>query len=446
MDRRTFVVGVSTGVTTGLAGCAGEDLDLSPDTGADSDDDAESDRRSEAAAEAATEDFLQALADGDAERQGELVHDDATGFSTSTDEYSLTINEVASHTIAEIAEQHDESISESEIEDANQRLQDRTNEIGADDSAQVYFDIDVEDDSEEGYLFLVEDDGEWLIYDDGIGVELEADDTEPEDSPETTPEAATEDFLQALADGDAERQEELLHQEATGFSTSTEEITLTIHEVASHTIAEIAEQHGESISESEIEDAKDSVGERITEIGATDYAHVYYEFETEQFGTEEGYLFVVQDGGEWLIYDDGIGVELEDDEETQQEVSNRLQIQSAVGNVTEDETVDEVRLTVAKAPGSDAIDLEAVSYQFDTNDSSVLSADQISVIVAETDDTEITDRADRYQLSFTAPTHFDSELDSGDRLTIDLTTASGASTVKELRVPDSLVDRDAVVL
>ena len=135
-------------------------------------------------------------------------------------------------------------------------------------------------------------------------------------------------------------------------------------------------------------------------------------------------------------------------EESQQQVSDRLQIQSASGNVTGNETVDEVNMTVTKAPGADDIQLLNVSYQFVTSDDvedGVLEVDNITEITAETEDEVITDRADRYRLSF-GQSDLGGELDGGDRVSVTLTTAQGASTRDELRVPDSLVDRDAVTL
>jgi len=59
----------------------------------------------------------------------------------------------------------------------------------------------------------------------------------------------------------------------------------------------------------------------------------------------------------------------------------------------------------------------------------------------------ITDRGDRYQIVLDN-TQFPEEeaLEPGDNALVTLTTAAGASTVTELRVPDSLVDRDAVSL
>ena len=137
-------------------------------------------------------------------------------------------------------------------------------------------------------------------------------------------------------------------------------------------------------------------------------------------------------------------------QETQQQVSDRLQIQSTTGNVTGDETVNEFNLTVTKAAGAGDIDLRNVSYEIITDDdidNGVIGEGdtEISNITAENTDQVITDRSDRYRLTFIAE-DTDSELDPGDSVTITLTTAAGASTVEELRVPDSLVGRQAVSL
>ena len=136
-------------------------------------------------------------------------------------------------------------------------------------------------------------------------------------------------------------------------------------------------------------------------------------------------------------------------EETQQQVSDRIEIQSATGVVEDDENVTAVNLTVTKAPGADDIQLLNTSYQFVTSDTvedGVLEEDQISNITAETDDEVITDRADRYTLDFNAENDLQGNLTGGERVSVTLTTAQGAATRDELRVPDSLVDREAVTL
>jgi flagellin-like protein len=148
-------------------------------------------------------------------------------------------------------------------------------------------------------------------------------------------------------------------------------------------------------------------------------------------------------------------------EESSQQVADRIQIQSATGTVEQvnstgvidgsgDTTakVTEVNISVTKSPGADDIQLENVTYEFVTSDqviTNVVGSDQVSTITAATDDNVITDRADRYALNFSS-TDLNGNLDGGDKVTVTLTTASGASTVTELRVPDSLVDKSAVKL
>jgi len=136
-------------------------------------------------------------------------------------------------------------------------------------------------------------------------------------------------------------------------------------------------------------------------------------------------------------------------EESSQQVSDRLQIQSATGNVTTAGDIDSLNITVTKAPGADDIQLENVTYEFVTSNqviTDVVAPGQISAITSSTTDNVITDRSDRYQLEFNSTDHFNNNFQGGDRVTVTLTTAPGASTVTELRVPDSLVDRQAVSL
>ena len=140
-------------------------------------------------------------------------------------------------------------------------------------------------------------------------------------------------------------------------------------------------------------------------------------------------------------------------EESTQQVSDRIEIQSATGDV-DNESVTDVSLTVTKAAGAGDIDLSDVTYEIVTDDEVVtdtISDDElnnnedIANITSETADTVITERSDRYQITLDSG-QIGGELEGGDRVTVTLTTASGASTVTELRVPDSLVDRQAVSL
>ena len=144
-------------------------------------------------------------------------------------------------------------------------------------------------------------------------------------------------------------------------------------------------------------------------------------------------------------------------EESSQQVADRLQIQSATGVVEgsgSDASISAINLTVTKTPGAGDIQLENVTYEFVSEDEVIAdvvngtsSGSSIGVITASTpEDTVITDRSDRYLINFTTADIFAEEPTGGDQITVTLTTAAGASSVSELRVPDSIIDREAVTL
>ena len=136
-------------------------------------------------------------------------------------------------------------------------------------------------------------------------------------------------------------------------------------------------------------------------------------------------------------------------EESQSQVSDRLVVQSATGNVT-DRQVRTVNLTVKKGAGSDTINLANTSYEIVRRngvDTGILGDDdtEITNVSARTDDLFITDQTDRYKLTFVIE-NSNAYLNPSDSMTITLTPASGASTMVEVRVPDSVAGRDTVRL
>ena len=142
-------------------------------------------------------------------------------------------------------------------------------------------------------------------------------------------------------------------------------------------------------------------------------------------------------------------------EESTQQVADRIQIQSATGTVndsTDPASINKTNLTLTKSPGAGDIQLDNVSYQIVTDDevvTGVFTDDGVTIgsISAETEaDNVITDRSDRYEVQFNNSKVLSEDIGGGDSVQITLTTAAGASTVAELRVPDSLVDRNAVSL
>jgi flagellin FlaB len=132
---------------------------------------------------------------------------------------------------------------------------------------------------------------------------------------------------------------------------------------------------------------------------------------------------------------------------------------STSGDVDSQE-VDVLRFIVALAPGSDPIDLEQTSIQFigeqgeatdtgadlngGTNRGDITNIQGVSGNV-------LTDNSDRAEVAIdldetdnSLNTQF-SALSENERLTVVVTTASGATTEKEIRVPTTITSDDSSV-
>lgn len=278
------------------------------------------------------------------------------------------------------------------------------------------------------------------------------------------PEDAVEQYFTALSDGEVEAANDAVHEswpEISDDELDSETITIVelyLEEMSVRELIETEHDPEDDELEEAVADIQAEIDDELDEIGAEDHAVVSYTVtfeEDEREETDEGMFLLVEEDGEWLLYANSLpslsSPAEATGEETQQQVSNRLQIQSATGSVTEtagDNVVDEVNVTVTKSPGSDDISLGEVSYEFVTDDvteTDLIDTSQIDII-SGTDDNEITDRSDRYQLVFDATDHIGGPIQEGETARLTLTTAEGASTVTELRVPDDLDDRGAVSL
>jgi flagellin FlaB len=131
-------------------------------------------------------------------------------------------------------------------------------------------------------------------------------------------------------------------------------------------------------------------------------------------------------------------------QESTAQVSDRIQIVSQSGNVTGAQEVDKLQFVVAKAPGSGFIDLNRTTIEVigsqgqDTVQVESLSTDVENILGAEND--VLTDSSDRALVTVDATSDLDgySALQEGDRLAVTFTTASGATTTAEIRVPTTL--------
>ena len=140
-------------------------------------------------------------------------------------------------------------------------------------------------------------------------------------------------------------------------------------------------------------------------------------------------------------------------EESTQQVSDRIQIVSTSGDVDGSQDVDVLRFVVALAPGADPVDLEQTSVQFigeggeatasgvDLDDG---DGDGDIADIQGLDSNVLTDNSDRAEVVIDLSADDNSintefaPLTEGERLTAIFTTAAGASTEKEIRVPTTL--------
>ncbi|ELZ44152.1 flagellin domain-containing protein [Halorubrum coriense DSM 10284] len=153
-------------------------------------------------------------------------------------------------------------------------------------------------------------------------------------------------------------------------------------------------------------------------------------------------------------------------EESTSQVSDRIQVVSTSGNVTETGSstgnfvVDNVTFVVAKAPGAGNVDLDETTIQIigDQGQNSTQVSDLTTSSILDVENNVLTDNSDRAAIylnvssndlsnSDTTGGDFDNygALDPGEDLTVTFTTASGASTTKEIRVPTTLTSDQSSV-
>ena len=141
-------------------------------------------------------------------------------------------------------------------------------------------------------------------------------------------------------------------------------------------------------------------------------------------------------------------------EESTQQVSDRLQVVSQSGYLNDPTTgtVDHLEFVVARSPGADNIDLNEVSAELIGADGQAtfqLSAAEVAIdIFTGGSNNVITDTSDRAEISIALTSNNDItgvssdlgySLSEGDSLTVSFTTASGATTTTEIRIPSTVV-------
>jgi len=120
----------------------------------------------------------------------------------------------------------------------------------------------------------------------------------------------------------------------------------------------------------------------------------------------------------------------------------------------DDGQIDTLEFVVAQAPGADSIDLQEVSVEligsdgqetFNLDDSAV----DKRIFTSDNGDTVLTENSDRAEVNIAltsdgeigdATDNLDYDLEEGDDLSVTFTTAAGATTTSEIRVPSTIVE------
>jgi flagellin FlaA/flagellin FlaB len=146
-------------------------------------------------------------------------------------------------------------------------------------------------------------------------------------------------------------------------------------------------------------------------------------------------------------------------EESSAQVSNRVQVVSGFGNVTDAETVDYINLTVMRGSGSDDINLSSATIEWiGPNEATTLTEvdkDEIETTagfnVTQIKDVDgsspvLNDQDDRFKIAMHSSTIGGSALGEGQTVELKLTTQYGAVTIYRANVPQSLSQESAVTV
>jgi flagellin-like protein len=142
-------------------------------------------------------------------------------------------------------------------------------------------------------------------------------------------------------------------------------------------------------------------------------------------------------------------------EEASAQVSNRIDVVSAYGNVTGDEKVDYTNLTVRQAAGADNINLSKSTIQWIGPDTATTLVYNGSAASSENFTTEsikgensdvLVQQSDRIKIVLDSGGITTDGLKAGEEVQLTLTTQYGSKTTYWANVPESLKDKNAVNL
>jgi flagellin FlaB len=140
-------------------------------------------------------------------------------------------------------------------------------------------------------------------------------------------------------------------------------------------------------------------------------------------------------------------------QESTNQVTNSVNVIGATGAYdTGNGTVDNVTVTVSKAPGADAIDLTDATFEYlDASATTVDSSNaDVALNVVKGDSTTLASSSDRVEITLKLNKAGGSipqaGLDPGDEAELKIITDSGGATTEVLNVPDPIGDKEAVAL
>ena len=137
-------------------------------------------------------------------------------------------------------------------------------------------------------------------------------------------------------------------------------------------------------------------------------------------------------------------------EESTSQVSDRLQIVSTSGDVDSSQKIENLTFIVATSPGSGAVDLNQTTVEFvgeQGQDRFEIDYPSVGNSIVGAESGVLSGSSDRAEIEFDIDTttgldNYAAALDEDETVTVTFTTASGASTVKEIRVPTTITSDD----
>ncbi|MCL9816009.1 archaellin/type IV pilin N-terminal domain-containing protein [Natronocalculus amylovorans] len=135
-------------------------------------------------------------------------------------------------------------------------------------------------------------------------------------------------------------------------------------------------------------------------------------------------------------------------EETAEQVSDRVEVVSVVGTANDDDEIDDLNVSVRRAPGAGNIDLSNVVVEVFANGTSATLVNEsdgdneftIEQIQGDEDNPEtLASSDDRAEIQFSLNENVDgAALAPGDNVVITITTAAGGTAFVEKRAPSTV--------